>query len=93
MKVLGFYLTWLHKKVVTLNGVGTVTTGEEFDTVTTRCVHSHENPEKTHPLSVSQACQAQLRMTQHVRDGSITLDEYDTESLEVARRVETGLFS
>ena len=31
-------------------------------------------------------------MTKRVRDGSITLDDYDAQSLEVARQVETGLF-
>ena len=31
-------------------------------------------------------------MTKRVRDGSITLDDYDAQSLEVARQVETSLF-
>ena len=31
-------------------------------------------------------------MTKRVRDGSITLDDYDAQSLEVPRQVETGLF-
>ena len=31
-------------------------------------------------------------MTKRVRDGSITLDDYDAQSLEVARQVRTGLF-
>ena len=48
--------------------------------------------EKTHPLLVSQACQANLGMTKRVGDGSITLDDYDAQTLEVARQVETGLF-
>ena len=48
------------------------------------CVHSHEIPEKTHPLSVSQVCQAKLGMTKRVRDGSITPDDYAAQSLEVA---------
>ena len=56
------------------------------------CVHSHEILEKTHPLLVSQACQPKLRMTKRLRDGSITLDDYDAQSLEVARQVGTGLF-
>ena len=56
------------------------------------CVHSHETPEKTHPLLLSQACQAKLVLTKRVRDGSITLDDYDAQSLEVARQVVTGLF-
>ena len=41
------------------------------------CVHSHEIPEKTHCLLVSQECQAKLGITKRVRDGSITLDDYD----------------
>ena len=36
--------------------------------------------------------QAKLGLTKRVRDGSITLDDYDAQSLEVARQVETGLF-
>ena len=56
------------------------------------CVHSHESHEKTHPLLLSQACQAKLGMTKRVRDGSITLDDYDARSFEVARQVGTGVF-
>ena len=33
---------------------------QESDTVILGCVHSHEIPEKTHPLLVFQACQAKL---------------------------------
>ena len=33
-----------------------------------------------------------LGMTKSVRDGSVTLDDYDARSLEVARQVGTGLF-
>ena len=43
------------------------------------CVHSHEIPEKTHPLLLSEACQAKLGMTKRVREGSITLDDYDAQ--------------
>ena len=63
---------------------------QESDMVIPGCVHSHEIPEKTHPLLVFQACQAKLGMTKRVRDGSITLDDYDAQSLEVARQVGTG---
>ena len=56
------------------------------------CVHSHEIQEMTHPLLLSQACQAKSDMTKRVRDGSITLDDYDAQSLEVAGQVGTGLF-
>ena len=31
-------------------------------------------------------------MTKRVREGSITLDDYEAQSLEVARQVGTGLF-
>ena len=48
--------------------------------------------EKTHPLLVSQACQAKSGMTKRVRDGSTTLDHYDAQSLEVARQVRIGMF-
>ena len=34
----------------------------------------------------------ELGMTKRVRDGSMTLDDYDARSLEIARHVETGLF-
>ena len=65
---------------------------QESDKVIPGCVHSHEILEKTHPLLVSQACQARLGMTKHVRDDSITLDNYDAQSLEVARQLVIGLF-
>ena len=64
---------------------------QESDMVILGCVHSHEILEKTQPLLLSQACQAKLGMTKRVRDGSITLDDYDAQSLEVARHVGTGL--
>ena len=56
------------------------------------CVRSHEILEKTHPLLVSQACQVKLGITKRVRDGSIALDDYDAQSLEVARQMRTCLF-
>ena len=65
---------------------------QESDMVVPGCVHSHEIPEKTHPLLLSQVCQAKLGMTKRVRDGSITLDDHDAQPLEVARQVETGPF-
>ena len=103
MKVLGLHPFSLHRKATTFNGVGTSTTSgkleirmairlQESDTVIPGCVHSHEISEKTHPLLVSQACQAKLGMTKRVRYGSITLDDYDAQTLEVARQVGTGLF-
>ena len=88
MKVMGLHPFWLHRKATTFNGVGTSRTSgklkipmairlQESDMVIFGCcVHSHAIPEKTHPLLVSQACQAKLGMTKRVRDGSITLDDY-----------------
>ena len=89
MKVLGLRPIWLHRKATTFNGVGTSTTGgkvqipmavrlHESDVVTPGCVHSHEIPDKSHPLLMSQSCQAKMGMTKRVRDGSITLDDYTT---------------
>ena len=103
MKVLRFQPIWVHRKATTFNEVGTSrTSGKlkypmairlyESDMVIPGCVHSHEVPKKTHPLLLSQACQAKLGMTKRVRDGSITLDDYETQSLEVVRQVGTGLF-
>ena len=57
----------------------------ESDMLIPGYVHSHEIPDKTHPLLVCQACQATLGMTERVRDGSNTLDDDDAQSLEVAR--------
>ena len=82
VKVLGHHPIWLHRKATSFDGVGTSMTSGKFkipiairlqasDMVIPRCVHSHEIPEKTHPLLVSQACQAKLGMTKRVRDGSI----------------------
>ena len=99
MKVLGLDPIWLHRKATTFNDVGTSTTSgklkipmairlQESDMVIPRCAHSHEIPEETHPLLVSQACQAKLGMTKRVRDGSVTLDDCDAQSLEAARQVE-----
>ena len=103
MKVLRFQPIWVHRKATTFNGVETSTTCgklkipmaiqlQESDMVILGCVHSHEIPEKTRRLLLSQACQAKLGMTKRVRDGSITLDDYDAQSLEVVRQVGTGLF-
>ena len=49
--------------------------------------------EKAHPLLLSQAWQARLGMTKRVHEGSITLDDNDSQSLEVARQEGTGLFT
>ena len=103
MKVLGFQLIWLHRKCNYFQRcwnehdnwkfkIPMAIRLQESDMVILGCVHSHEIPNKTHPLLLSQACQAKLGMTKRVRDGSFTLDDYDAQSLEVARQVGTGLF-
>ena len=101
MNVLRIHSIWLQRKATTFNGTST-TSGkfnmpmairlQESDMVISGCVHSHEILEKTHPWFVSQACHAKLGMTKRVRDSSITLDDYDAQSLEVAQQVVTGLF-
>ena len=99
MKVLRLQPIWVHRSATTFNGVGTSTTSGKLnipmaiplqgsDMVTPGCVHSTEIPEKTHLLSVSQACQAKLGMTKRVRDGLNALDNDDAQPLEVARQVE-----
>ena len=65
---------------------------KESDMVIPGYAHSHEIPEKAHPLLLSQACQAKLEMRKRVREGTITLDDYDAQPLEVARQVGTGSF-
>ena len=65
---------------------------QESDMVIPGCVHSHEILEKAHPLLLSQACQAKLGTTKRVREGTVTLDDYDAQSLEVAQQEGTGLF-
>ena len=103
MKVLRLQPIWVHRKATTFNGVGTSTISgkpknpmairlQESDMVILGCVHSHEILKKTHPLLLSQACQAKLGMVKRVRDGSITLDDYDEQSLEVVGQVGMGLF-
>ena len=97
MKVLGLHPIWLHRKATTFNGNGvesSTTSGklkipiairlQESDRVIFGCVHSHEIPEKTHPLLVSQACQANLGRTKRVREGAITHDDHDAQSFVVA---------
>ena len=53
---------------------------------------SHEIEESNHPLLLSQAFQAMLGFTKNARHGTITLDDYNKQNLEVVRQVKTGLF-
>ena len=102
-KCWAFDLSGCTERQLLFNGVETSTTSgklnmpmairlQESDMVIHGCVHSLKIPDKTHPLLVSQACQAKLGMTKRVRDVSFSLDVYDAPSLEVARQLGTGLF-
>ena len=55
-------------------------------------IDSHETEKSKHPLLISQACQAKLGFTKKSRDGTITMDDYENQGLEVARQARTGLF-
>ena len=93
MKVLRLQPIWVDRKGTTFNGVGTSTTSgklntpmalrqQESDMVIPVCVHSHEIPEKTHLLLLSQACQAKLGMTKRVRDGSISCAPHSAQFIQ-----------
>ena len=103
IKVMRLQPIWVHRRATIFNGFGMSTTSgtlkipmairlQESDMVIPGCVHSHEIPKITHHLLLSHACQAKLGMTKGVREGSITLDDLDAQSLEVVRQVGTGLF-
>ena len=49
------------------------------------------DPKKTLLLLLSQACQARLGMTKRVREGSITLNDHDSQSLDVDHCSRLGL--
>ena len=94
---------WLHRKATTFNRVGTRTTSgklklpvavnlEESCLIVPRCVRTHEMLEKSHFLLSSQACGAKLGMVKRVRDGTISLDGYGRQKLEVVRQAGIGLF-
>ena len=101
MKILGLHPIRLHREATTFNGVGTSTTSGKLKISRP---YDCRNPAWWYPgacirtrrrhifLLVSLACQAKLGMTKRVCDGSITLDDCDAQSLEVARQVGTGLF-
>ena len=55
-------------------------------------IESHETADSRHPLLISQSCQAKLGFTKSSRKGTITLDDYEDQGLEVARQIRTGLF-
>jgi hypothetical protein len=53
---------------------------------------SHEIADGTHCLLLSQSVQAKLGFLKSTRHGTITMEDYDHQHLEVARQVKTGLF-
>ena len=53
---------------------------------------SHEIADTRHPLLLSQGFQAKLGFTKSTRRGTITLDDYQGQEIEVVRQVKTGLF-
>ena len=59
-------------------------------------LNSHETETgpgvRPNPLLLSQAVQARLGLTKSARHGRVTLDDYNGQSLEVAREQGTGLF-
>ena len=59
-------------------------------------LNSHETETgpgvRPNPLLLSQAVQARLGLTKSARYGKVTLDDYNGQSLEVAREQGTGLF-
>ena len=64
----------------------------ESGTVLPGSLDSHEIADSRHPLLLSQAAQAKLCFTKSSRKGTITLDDYEDQGLEVARQIRTGLF-
>ena len=48
--------------------------------------------EGNHVLLLSQAVQANLGFLKSVRNGTIVMEDYNGQHLEVARQVRTGLF-
>ena len=90
-------------KTTNFTGIGTSpTTGKwkmpaafllnESGMVLPGSIDSHETETSKHPLLISQACQAKLGFTKKSRDGTITMDDYENQGLEVARQARTGLF-
>ena len=100
---LGFDAYQVSSTPTTFNGVGTGnTTGrhkipiglklEETGLTLPGGLESHEMEEGNHVLLLSQAVQANLGFLKSVRNGTIVMEDYDGQHLEVARQVRTGLF-
>ena len=100
---LGFDAYRVSSTPTTFNGVGTGnTTGrhkipiglklEETGLTLPGGLDSHEMEEGNHVLLLSQAVQANLGFLKSVRNGTIVMEDYNKQHLEVARQVRTGLF-
>ena len=85
---LGLKPVWLHRISATFNGVATSGTLKlPMAVKLEQC-----GPEKARSILLSLDCHAQLGMMKCVRDGSISLDGYGGQSLEVARQIGADLF-
>jgi hypothetical protein len=100
---LGFRLLLKDKKPTTFTGVGVQNSTGKYKLPTSLqlirskliipgAVDSHETPDGKHPMLLSQSAQAKLGFTKSSRHGTITLDDYDNQEIEVVRQVKTGLF-
>ena len=100
---LGFQCYLRNATITTFSGVGSKASSgkyqlpcglrlEESYMILPGGLSSHEMPNSNHPLLLSQSFQAKLGFQKDVRDGTITMKEYDGQSLEVVRQIRTGLF-
>ena len=98
----GFKPFWVHGDSTNFKGIGEkATSGKikipfgielvESGMIIPGTVSTHEVPKASHPMLLSQACQAKLGMTKSMRAGTIFLDDYG-QHLEVVRQAGTGLF-
>ena len=65
---------------------------EESQLILPGGLDSHEMPNSKHPLLLSRTCQAKLGLRKDVRDGTITMKDYEDPHLDVARQIRTDLF-
>ena len=100
---LGFNSYLKNGQITQFTGVGSApSTGKwkmpvglklvESQLVLPGAIESHEIANAKHPLLISQSSQAALGFTKSSRKGSITLDDYQNQGLEVVRQAKTGLF-
>ena len=100
---LGFDAYRTSSSSTTFNGVGRGQTSgkhkipfglklEESGLTLPGGVESHEMEQGGHCMLLSQSVQAKLGFLKSVRKGTIRMEDYDGQHLEVARQVRTGLF-